>query len=52
MAYTKLGRIRPVYKGTWSASAAYTVLDIVKNATGDKAYIALKDMQKAAPLTD
>lgn len=52
MEYTKLGRIRPVYKGAWSASAAYTALDIVKTAAGDRAYIALKDVPKGAALTD
>ena len=52
MEYTKLGRIRPVYKGAWSASAAYTALDIVKNAAGDRAYIAVKDVPKGTALTD
>lgn len=52
MEYTKLGRIRPVYKGTWSASTAYTALDIVKNSAGDRAYIALKDVPKGIALTD
>ena len=52
MAYTKLGRIRPVYRGAWSASNAYTALEIVKSADGRKAYIAVKDVPKGTALTD
>lgn len=49
--YTKLGRVRPVYKGTWSESADYTVLDVVRSADGRAAYIALKDVPAGTALT-
>lgn len=51
MAYTKLGRIRPVYKGAWSSATAYTALEMVKSADGRTAYIALKDVPAGTKLT-
>jgi len=39
MAEYKLGRIKPVYQGTWSASTAYVVDDIV--TVGGKTYICV-----------
>lgn len=52
MAYTLLGRIRPVYKGAWSSSAAYTALEMVKSADGRKVYMALKDVPAGTALTN
>jgi len=52
MAYTKLGRIRPVYRGVWSASADYTALEMVKSADGRTAYIALKDVPAGTALAE
>lgn len=52
MAYTYLGRIRPVYKGTWSNTTAYTALEMVKSTNGRAAYIALKDVPMGTPLTN
>lgn len=52
MAYTLLGRIRPVYRGAWSSAESYTVLEMVKSADGRAAYIALKDVPKGIPVTN
>lgn len=52
MAYTKLGRIRPVHRGTWSASTAYTVLEMVRSGDGRTTYIALKDVPAGIALTN
>jgi len=52
MSYTQLGRIRPVYKGTWNASTAYTALEMVKSTDGRKTYIALKNVPAGTALTN
>ncbi len=52
MAYTLLGRIRPVYRGAWSSAESYTVLEMVKSTDGRAAYIALKDVPKGIPVTN
>lgn len=50
--YTKIGRIRPNYTGTWNAETAYTVLEMVKNEAGTASYIAKQDVPAGTPLTD
>lgn len=52
MAYTLIGKIRPTHRGTWSAAAAYTTLDIVRSADGYSAYIALRDVPAGTALTN
>ena len=52
MAYTKLGRIRPVYSGEWSSGRAYTALEMVKTPDGGLSYIAQKDVPAGTPLTN
>ena len=52
MAYTKLGRIRPVYSGEWKSDKAYTALEIVRSAGNGLAYIAQKDVPAKTPLTN
>lgn len=49
--YVPIGRIRPVYKGAWSANEAYTVLDMVRSTDGYTAYVALQDVPAGTPLT-
>lgn len=50
--YTKIGRIRPVFKGAWNSAAAYTILDIVHTADGSRAYAAVKDVPAGTQLTN
>lgn len=50
MTYEKLGRIRPLYKGEWSASETYMALDIVRD--GSVSYIAIKDVPINVELND
>lgn len=50
--YTKIGRIRPNYTGTWNAETAYTVLEMVKNEAGTASYIAKQDVPAGTQLTD
>lgn len=50
--YTSIGRVAPYYRGEWSASAAYTRLDIVSAGDRTKAYIARKDVPAGTALTD
>lgn len=50
--YTKIGRIRPVFKGQWDSAAEYTILDIVYTADGSRAYAAVKDVPAGTALTD
>ena len=50
--YTKIGRIRPVFRGEWDSAAGYTVLDIVRTADGAAAYIAVQDAPAGTALTD
>ena len=50
--YTKIGRIRPVFRGEWSSAGSYTVLDIVRSPDGAAAYAALKDVPAGTALTN
>ena len=50
--YTKIGRIRPNYTGTWNAETAYTALEMVKNEAGTASYIAKQDVPAGTPLTN
>lgn len=50
MSYTKLGRVRPVYQGEWSAAREYTALDMVRTADGGLTYIAQKNVPAGTPL--
>ncbi|MBO5941142.1 MAG: hypothetical protein J6R18_08115, partial [Kiritimatiellae bacterium] len=50
MAYTQLGRIRPMHKGSWSSSKAYITLDMVRN--GNVSYIANKDVPAGTSLSN
>ena len=50
--YNLVGRIRPVYKGVWSAGAAYTVLETVTAADNHAAYIAIKDVPAGISLNN
>lgn len=52
MAYTKLGRIRPVYSGEWNSGRAYTALEMVRTSDGGLSYIAQKDVPAGTPLTN
>ena len=52
MAYTKLGRIRPVYSGKWSSGKAYAALEIVQDTDGGMSYIARKDVPAGEALTN
>lgn len=50
--YTKIGRIRPSFRGEWSSAASYTVLDIVRSPDGAAAYAALKDVPAGTLLSN
>ena len=50
--YTKIGRIRPVFRGAWDSAADYTILDIVRSSDGAAAYAALKDVPAGTPLSN
>ena len=50
--YNLVGRIRPVYKGMWSADTAYTALETVTSADGHAAYIAVKDVPAGIQLSN
>lgn len=50
--YNLVGRIRPVYKGVWSADTAYTVLDVVTSQDGYAAHIANKDVPAGIALSN
>lgn len=52
MAYTKLGRIRPVYSGEWNSGRGYTALEMVRTSDGGLSYIAQKDVPAGTPLTN
>lgn len=52
MAYTKLGRIRPVYSGEWNSGRAYTALEMVRTSDGGLSYIAQKDVPAGTPLSN
>lgn len=52
MAYTKLGRVRPVFAGEWNSGKAYAALEIVNSAGGGLAYIARKDVPAGTALTN
>lgn len=38
------GRVRPVHRGVWNATTAYSVLEIVTNADASAAYMAVADV--------
>lgn len=50
--YNLVGRIRPVYRGVWSAETAYTVLETVTTADNRAAYIAVKDVPAGVLLSN
>lgn len=50
--YTRIGRIRPVFKGEWNDSEKYYVLDIVRRNDGYAAYIAIKDVPVGTKLSN
>lgn len=52
MEYTKLGRIRPVHKGVWSADTAYEPLEMVRSADSGISYIANRAVPAGTPLTN
>ena len=50
--YNKIGRVSPVYKGTWSSAKGYERLDIVSAANRATAYIAKRNVPAGAALSD
>lgn len=50
--FNLVGRIRPVYKGMWTANTAYTILETVTSADNHTAYIATKDVPIGIPLSN
>lgn len=50
--FNLVGRIRPVYKGSWNAETAYAVLETVITEANNAAYIAIKDVPSGTPLTN
>lgn len=44
-----VGRVSPVDKGAYSATASYTILDVVTNQ--GKTYIAIQNTQGNAPVS-
>lgn len=52
MAYTQIGRIRPRNRGVHSTTTSYQVMDLVSNAAGDIAYMAIKNVPTGMALTN
>lgn len=52
MEYTKLGRIRPVHRGTWNGESTYEVLEIVRDVDGRAVYMARKAVPAGIALTN
>lgn len=52
MAYTAIGRIRFRMRGAWTSGTAYEVMDVVRNAAGTIAYVAVKDVPSGTALTN
>lgn len=52
MAYTQIGRIRVRNRGVHSTSNKYEVMDLVTNASGDIAYMAIKNVPTGMALTN
>lgn len=46
------GKVRMTPKGTWSASVAYEVLDLVVDANAEKSYLAKTNVPAGTPLTN
>lgn len=51
MAYTSIGRIRPNFRGQWSSTAAYDVMDVVYDSTKTKCYQAIASVPAGTVLT-
>lgn len=50
--WSNAGRVRPVSKGTWSSTVAYTVLDLVTSSDKLRSYIATQNVPAGTPLTN
>lgn len=45
------GRVRPIFRGVWSSSTLYGMLDVVTDSTKHAAYMALTDVPAGTALT-
>lgn len=46
------GRVRPVYKGKWSSTQSYEILDVVSNADSTAVYMAKQNVPAGTAVTN